>query len=190
MTQVRRLLISLASGLLAILLAAGAVAAGPPSSSGIVVRGTDYGNGFYMNGAFTVSAITGAPASQACLGIRPEPLDLQLVDTPSGAALLHLSGADRPVWVYEGSLDDVCGAVFGGADPVPLAEGTVRETYTDNDLFVSGTRVNSFGSTATGTVVDGDGTSWTFVATGRLQWTLDGDLRILPQDIRLTPRGG
>lgn len=190
MTQVRRPLISLAVALSAFMLTAGAVAAGPPASSGIVTRWVENGNGFYMSATGTVSAITGAPAEQACLGIRPVPADIQLVDTPPGAAVVNLDGQDRPVWVYEGSLDDVCGAVLSGASPILLAQGTVRERYTDNDFLVSGTRVNSFGSTATGTVIAMDGSSWGFVAHGRAQWTLSGDLRFITDDIRLTPRGG
>ncbi|HEU0235240.1 MAG TPA: hypothetical protein VFR14_02240 [Candidatus Limnocylindrales bacterium] len=188
-TTHRRLRLLLAGALLAALALPGAAHAGPPASSGSVVRFVDNGNGFYMNAEATRSAITGAPAELACLGIRPTPVDHQFVVTASGAVVVRISGDERPIWVYDGSLDQVCGAVLSGGAPALVAEGSVRETYTDNDFFVSGTRVNSFGTNATGFVVDVDGRTWGLTASGRLQWTLDGDLRIITEDIRMTPRG-
>jgi len=188
-TEHLRLRSLVAGALLAALALPGAVSAEPPASSGSVVRFEDNGNGFYMNAETTRSAITGAPAEQACHGIRPTPADHQFVATASGAVVVRISGVGRPIWVYDGSLDEVCGAVLGGGTPALVAAGTVRETYTDNDLFVSGTRVNSFGTNATGVVVDLAGQTWGLVASGRLHWTLDGDLRVVTEDIRLTPRG-
>jgi hypothetical protein len=191
MRWLRRLSISIASGsLLAACALPGVLVAAAPSESGVVVRFEDGGNGFYMNAEQTISAITGAPAELACLGIRPTGIDHQFVETPSDAIVVRISGQDRPIWVYARSLDEVCGDVFGGASPALVAQGTARETYTDNDFLISGTRVNSFGTTAVGGVVDLDGRSWGLVASGRLQWTLDGELRIVTENIRLTPRGG
>jgi hypothetical protein len=190
MKRVRRLLTSLAGGtVLAACTFPGVLVAAPPANSGPVVRFEDGGNGYFMNAEQTRSAFTGAPAELACYGIQLSTISYQFVETASGAVIAQFSGRDRPIWLYEGSLDVVCAAVFAGGTPASFAEGTVREVYTDNDYFVSGTRVNSFGATVTGVVTDLDGVSWGFVSSGRLQWTLDGEFRIVSDDFRLSPHG-
>lgn len=72
-----------------------------------------------------------------------------------------------------------------------FATGTVTVTGNDNDLFVSGTRTNIFGSRLRGMVVEEDtGQRWQVLVISRYQITKDFEFRTLVQRSTLRPIGG
>jgi hypothetical protein len=54
----------------------------------------------------------------------------------------------------------------------------VNASSTDNDLFASGTRTNSFGDLGQGTVYDNDGDSWHYSWNFRAHNDRDGEFSI------------
>ena len=78
------------------------------------------------------------------------------------------------LWAVEGGdLEAIC----QGAGEL-LGTGTVFIVSTDNDLFVSGTRTNAFGSTLHGTVRGEDG-AWRVSGKFRALIAQDGEFRLL-----------
>lgn len=71
----------------------------------------------------------------------------------------------------------------------PWATGAVHVTSTDNDFFVSMTRMNVFGDRGEGTVFDGDGAAWHYSWTSRFQLNQDGEFIVVHDDINLKKRG-
>jgi hypothetical protein len=197
MTDLRRLIVSLPAGLLlAAAIFPGTVVAGPPSSSGIVVRLDSIALVSYQDPAAGFVALAGPPAELGCLGLGFEDYfsRVQLAGTPSGAVVLRVHVAAVPIHVYRASTAaQLCAAVLNG-DPVSLfGSGTVRFSHVDNDWFVSETRVNAFGDAATGIVTDATGGTWSFTGVWRALVTPsegdECDCRTVHEGIVLRPRG-
>lgn len=71
-----------------------------------------------------------------------------------------------------------------------LLTGTATVTGNDNDLDVSGTRVNSFGERGQGTVEDNDGSKWRYSWTVRLQIDREFEFRVVTEQTNLKQIGG
>lgn len=198
MKRVRRLLTSLAGGtVLAACTFPGVLVAAPPESSGVVIRFEDVFLAVYQDPADNLVAVTGPPLELGCqgLGFDEYVTSLQAADTPTGAFVLQVHVSEIPIHVYSGSsIDELCEIVLDGGTLDLIASGTGRFTADDNDVFVSGTRMNSFGYTTTGTLASDDGTVWSFTGVFRAltEGSEDGQCicRVIREDITLTPRGG
>jgi len=198
MKQLRRLLISLAGGtVLAACTFPGVLIAAAPASSGIVIRFEDVFLVAYEDPADNLVAVTGPSLELGCqgLGFDEYVTSLQAADTPTGAFVLHVHVSEVPIHVYSGSsIGELCDIAIDGGTLDPIASGMGRLTANDNDVFVSGTRMNSFGDTTTGTLASPDGTVWSFTGAFRAlsEGTEDGQCicRVIREDITLKPRGG
>lgn len=82
------------------------------------------------------------------------------------------------LWAVEGGDP---GAICAGEGEL-LGTGTVHFLSTDNDLFVSGTRTNSFGGALHGTVRGEDG-GWSVSGQFRALITQDGEFRVLRESL-------
>jgi hypothetical protein len=197
MPHLRRLTVSLAAGLLLAALAfPGTSSADPPDTSGIVVRFDDLGGVGYEDLADQLVAVTGPPAELGCLGLGFDDyfVAVQAADTPPGAIVVRAHDEDVPLHVYRASgFAGLCGAVAANLPLTVIGVGTARFNHTDNDFFGSETRMNSFGNSATGSIVDDAGTVWSFSAVWRaLVVPSEGDecvCRTIQENITLSPRG-
>jgi hypothetical protein len=197
MPQMRRLFVSLAVGLfLAATALPGVAGAGSPPASGVIVRFDEIVLVAYEDPTDELVALTGPPAELGCLGLGFEDYfsRVQAATTPSGAIVVTARVDEVPVYVYRSSsIADICDAVVANESPGLLARGAVRFTHTDNDFLVSETRMNAFGDSATGIVVDETGGKWAFAAVFRsLVEPSEGDdcaCRIVKQDITLRQLG-
>jgi hypothetical protein len=61
----------------------------------------------------------------------------------------------------------------------PLLSGTATVSANDNDLDVSGTRVNAFGDRGQGTLQGTDGSRWHYSWTFRAEIDRDGEFRVV-----------
>jgi hypothetical protein len=184
-------------GLIVLLVAAavwalGAPAAGaepPEDPPGPVSRSTQPFAVAYEDPADGLVALGGPPPELGCFGLGFEDnlADFQELQLPSGPMKVLIRDIDQPMFLYQASsIDEICEAVFAGEVPEPLATGTVRVVANDNDVFVSGTRNNAFGHTATGTLLDAAGNPCHFTGQFRAQITVTGEFRLLREDIHLT----
>jgi hypothetical protein len=158
----------------------------PQDPPGPVSRFTEPFAAAFFDAADGLVALGGPPPELGCFGLGFEDnlADFQIVELPSGPLKLLIHDVDMPMLLYAASsFDEICEAVFAGAIPEPLATGTVRVIVNDNDLDVSGTRTNSFGYTASGTLRRADGTACHFSAMVRALITRDGEFRLLNEDI-------
>jgi hypothetical protein len=183
---------TLVAALLVGFTAQSAAASPPTHPSGVVSREVTTVGSLFEDPAAGLVALLGPPPELGCLG---EGFDdrgwRQWVDTPSGAVVSLIRATDLPVRVYTAtSLEDVCGPVWdGGQPPAALASGWARARATDNDVLVSGTRTNTWGSSANGALTRLDGASCRFSAQGRWQLDRDGTYRPLLERVRLACAG-
>jgi len=99
----------------------------------------------------------------------------------SGAYHQHIKGTDVLIEVVD--FNWTCG-------DEPLAIGTGDFNLVDNDLFVSGTRTNSFGYNAHGQLTDPvTGNPVNYSETWRAQIKKNGEFRALVENIHLTYPG-
>lgn len=83
-----------------------------------------------------------------------ELVPIQVKSTGQGA-LVYSSHATRPIELWDAEFESLC------EDTASLwASGDAHATGNDNDIEVSGTRGNSFGDRAQGTVMDEEGGLW------------------------------
>lgn len=197
MKRIRRRLISLAGGAVLAACAFPGVLVAAPQSSGIVVRFEDVFVVAYQDPADDLVAVAGPPLELLCqgLGLDEFVTELQVAEMPSGAVAFHVHVAEIPIHVYRGSaFGELCDETLAGGTLDLIASGMGRVTGNDNDVFVSETRMNSFGDTTTGTLASADGTMWTFTGAFRalVEGTEDGQCicRVIREDIALVPRGG
>jgi hypothetical protein len=87
------------------------------------------------------------------------------------------------LWAIEGG--DL-GAICAGEGDL-LGTGTVFWVSTDNDLFVSQSRTNSFGGALQGTIHGADG-AWRVTGQFRAQITQDGEFRLLRESVTVRAR--
>lgn len=69
------------------------------------------------------------------------------------------------------------------------ATGTAHVVYTDNDRFVSLTRMNSFGDRGQGTVQDAGGDAWHYSWAFRAQVDQDGEFSVVHEHFTLKKKG-
>jgi hypothetical protein len=179
-------LITLAVGL-SLAGAAQASAAPPDDPPGPVSRFTEPFAVALDDPADQLVALGGPPPELGCFGLGFEDnlAEFQIVELPSGPVKALVRDDAMPIFLYTASsIDELCEAVGGGAIPEPIATGTVRVVLNDNDVDVSLTRTNSFGSTAKGTLERADGTACAFSATSRVLITREDEFRVVVGDIR------
>jgi hypothetical protein len=166
MRHLTRTLSATVVGAMLALVALPAVAlADPPDESGLVVRSTATGGVWYEDPADGLVLLTGGPAQEACAGTAGLLLSEQFVETPTGAIVLLVEGADAEAWLYSAdTFGEVCDTALAGGQPDLLAQGIVNFRINDNDLFASQTRTNSFGDRLHGTLVTPDGSIWRVTA--------------------------
>jgi hypothetical protein len=106
--------------------------------------------------------------------------DLAVARGPTGKLHVRSRGRDLPALVYQAAFYDVCDQTV----PV-FATGTANIVYTDNDWFVDGPGVESFGFTANGIVTTPDGQDYslharhrTIVMNGEFSEKADVQLRL------------
>jgi len=93
----------------------------------------------------------------------------------------HIQGTDLMVEILD--FDFECG-------DESIAVGTADINVVDNDLFVSGTRTNSFGYSAHGVLTDvATGSRVNYSETFRAQIKKNGEFRALVENIKLTYPG-
>jgi hypothetical protein len=106
----------------------------------------------FERGLTTVLGATPEEHVAACQsGIPPEEASFKDVLRPGGVLKRQVKGREMGVTIWAATSFDICGELM--AFPF-LAAGTARVRYVDNDVFVSGTRANSFGVRAHGTVTN------------------------------------
>ena len=94
-------------------------------------------------------ALGGPPPELGCFGLGFEDNlgEFQIIELPGGPVKALIRDDDMPMFLYAASsTDELCEAVEGGVIPEPIATGTVRVVLNDNDVDVSLTRTNSFGT--------------------------------------------
>lgn len=154
----------------------------PPATSGIVIRFDGLGAFLTIDSARGLTAIQGIDVVEACQG-NPimEVVEIQRILNPNGPVveLLKSDELRTSVWPFTGFS---C-ALFTTTDP--LAVGTSSLIRNDNDIFVSGTRTNSFGWRGHGVLNDGDGEEVRFHNNVRLLILKDGTFKEVVSDIFL-----
>jgi hypothetical protein len=136
---------------------------GHPGNSG-VIRFAD-GMGFYFidyqSGLMSFHGIQ-TPWAKLCAGSPPvfDPLDFQLIFTPTGTLHALITAQSHTVFVYPAVAFPNPNHIGLADCPilknlVPLANGQARMTQTDNDIFGSDAPgADSFGLSSTGTLSD------------------------------------
>jgi hypothetical protein len=114
----------------------------------------------------------------------------QVVETGKGA-LVGSFHATRSLELWQLDEDaDLTGACEDTDDQTgPLLTGTATVTSNDNDIDVSGTRINSFGERGQGTVEGTDGSKWRYSWTVRLQIDRDFEFRVVTEQTNLKQIG-
>lgn len=169
--------------------------AGPPDRAELDFFGisADEQNGLvvFMNisrDGFCAWAADGFAGPPPVAGLIPG----QAHETGQGAVVGSLNG-DVPVELWQVD-DDVPPFVSPCEDTDdqegPWAVGQLKWTANSNDFENSLTRTNVSGETIRGTVVDGDGGTWHYVATLRVQVDQDGAFRVVVDKTNLTPISG
>lgn len=178
-------ILALAVGLL--LIGASPATADPPSDPpGPVSRSIEPFAVAVVDPADGLVALGGPPPELGCfgLGFDENLADVLIVELPSGPIKILLHDVDMPMQLYAASsIDEICEAVFDGVIPEPLATGTVRVVFNDNDAEASLTRTNAFGFTANGRLERPDGTACHFSGVFRAQISKEDEFRILKEDI-------
>ena len=120
-----------------------------------------------------------------------EPLEVQSKETGQGAIVRSLQ-AEVPIelWRLDDDVPPFEGPCVDTDDQDgPWASGTARFGGTDNDVFVSQTRTNSFGARFQASVTDVDGGAWRYSFTARLQITQEGDFVVRAERFNLVSTG-
>jgi hypothetical protein len=201
MNRTRRLIgLLIAAGLVSTVAFPASALANPPESTGNVIRVEEQIGVFYDDLDDQLVVLTGLPAEEWCPAFEAGFIDfplasVQLVETPTGAVAVLVSGTGLAAWVYSAAtIADLCATVAAGGSPDLLAEGSLRFRINANDWFGSGTRTISIGDRATGTFVAPDGTSWHLTATFKaVLLPSDGGNAccvVFRSDIHLTQSGG
>ena len=166
------------------------LAKSPPASSGpIVVRfETGFAVTFFDPNRLLLALIASDNSFLGCSSPTVfEPADFQLIFSPSGPVHQLAKAKESFTAVYDVTglplLD--CALLTG---PRKLAEGTAHHIATDNDLFFSGTRTNTFRLKGNGQLTNlVDGGTVNYNLHFHFQIKQDGSFEILANDIKLTP---
>lgn len=174
---------SLLAALLTTLLATQVALADPPDSSGVVSH-------FYGIGSFSyyeddgLTALGGPPPEQGCFGQGFDDLAVfTLLETPSGVFKVNIRQGPTPVFVYDLTLDEICGTLIGGGTVEPLYVGEMTTVYNETHPAPGHSLAVTFGTSSHGTVWDADGNQCLFSGHDRVQITRDGAFKWLASDI-------
>jgi hypothetical protein len=136
------------------------------------------------SGLTVLAGVTVAELARFCDGGEPgfEPATGLDVFRPDGSLHQVLRAPNLTVLVWRETFADIC--------TPPFASGTGRFMYTDNDVFLSLRRTNSFGFRINGDVRSLEG-GQRFHVTARFHAIISrlGEFRETSGVIRLTPRG-
>jgi hypothetical protein len=138
----------------------------------------------FQRGLTTVLGATPEEHLAACQsGIPPEEASFKEVVRPGDVHKFLVKGAAMGVTIWPAASGDICGELMA----VPfLAGGTARVRYTDNDVQVSGTRANSYGVRAHGTVTSlASGEEFKLLAKYQAIIFRNGEFRETISEIRL-----
>lgn len=90
-----------------------------------------------------------------------EPVNISFKETGKGAVISPFRAVRHlEIWHLDDDADLSGPCEATDAQPGPLAVGNGRVGSSDNDLFVSGTRMNTFGHRGQGRLESADGTRW------------------------------
>jgi hypothetical protein len=166
--------------------------ADPPDSSGVVERlvipditlFADVDEGFvvFVNISRDDFCDSGDPQ---------EDWNFHLVNSPPGALLGLRQAEDVPVYLYP--FNEGVPPLVGPCEDTqeePAFVGTADVTLTDNDVFVSGGRTDSFGEAGRGIVYStDDGSAWHYSWAVRLLIDRDGVFRVATENSSFHPIG-
>lgn len=120
-----------------------------------------------------------------------QPVSVQFNELTTGAVVISFKAtAHLELWQLDpdADLSGPCEDTAGSAGP--WATGSAHVVNNDNDLFVSGTRMNAFGERAQGTVMDAAGTTYHYSWVFRALIDRDEEFRVVvPDRSVLVPRG-
>ena len=115
-----------------------------------------------------------------------EPVTVVSIETGKGA-IVESFHATRPIelWALDEDADLSGPCVDTDDQTAAWAAGDARVKVNDNDVFVSGTRTNSFGDSGRATVTDHVGGQWSYTWTFRAQLDRDENfaLRVANYDL-------
>jgi hypothetical protein len=120
------------------------------------------------------------------------PISIQTKETGKGAVVVSGRGVvPIEVWRLDDDVPPLIGACEDTDEQVgPLATGTARVGFTDNDADVSLTRTNSFGGRLQATLTDAGGNTWRYIHTYRFQIDRDGEFQVRAENYNLRWTGG
>lgn len=115
-----------------------------------------------------------------------EPVTVSTLETGKGA-IVGSFRATRPIelWMLDEDADLSGPCTDTDNQTGPWATGDATVTSNDNDVFVSGTRTNSFGDRGRGTVVDSAGEQWFYSWTFRAQIDRDDAFTVKAENFNL-----
>jgi hypothetical protein len=120
------------------------------------------------------------------------PISIQIKETQKGAVVVSGRGVvPIELWRLDEDVPPLIGACEDTDDQAgPLATGTARVGFTDNDEDVSLTRANSFGGRLQATLTDAGGNTWRYINTYRFQIDRDGEFHVRAENFNLRWTGG
>jgi hypothetical protein len=168
-------------------------AADPPDSSGVVERLVvpDFTIFLDVDEGFVV--FVNITRDDFCneVGGPQEDWNFHLVNSPTGVLLARIQAEDVPIYLHP--LNEGVPPFVGPCEDSqeePAFVGTADVTLTDNDVFVSGGRTNSFGQLGRGIVFATDnGSAWHYSWTLRALIDRDGGLTFKVETSSFHPIG-
>jgi hypothetical protein len=120
------------------------------------------------------------------------PVSIQIKETGKGAVVVSGRGeVPIEVWRLDEDVPPLIGACQDTDEQAgPLATGTARVGFTDNDADVSLTRTNSFGGRLQATLTDTEGDTWRYTHTYRFHIDRDGEFQVRAESFNLRWTGG
>jgi hypothetical protein len=130
--------------------------------------------------AWAESGFTGAPPVDRLV-------PSQYIETADGAVVAKFSATSTlELWALDADADFSAPCADTDGSSAPWAVGSAHLTGNDNDLFVSGSRTNSFGGRSRGTVWDASGAGWRYHWTFRALTDRDFESRAVVDRSTLT----
>jgi hypothetical protein len=112
---------------------------------------------------------------------------VQYIETAHGAVVAKYSATSTlELWALDADADFSGPCADTDDSSAPWAAGSAHVTGNDNDLFVSGSRTNSFGDRGHGTVWDASGAGWRYNWTFRALIDRDNEFRVVVDRSTLT----
>jgi hypothetical protein len=115
------------------------------------------------------------------------PISIQIKETGKGAVVLSARGVvPIEVWRLDEDVPPLMGACEDTDEQAgPLAVGTARIGFTDNDAGGSSTRTNSFGGRLQASLTDAEGNTWRYTHTYRFHIDRDGEFQVRAENYNL-----